>query len=148
MCSVLGIKLHSGCISAPSLSSGQQSVAAASSEPPSWASCSGAQAAAAAAAAGSSQWETVAPSGAESSPPVGTEDRTGGCRRAEPRGEEGGEEGQSQAARPHQDSDDSDDDPILIPSTRFGGQGQRYAAKQSVYTVVQGFFCRLTRKFA
>ncbi|KAF3843455.1 hypothetical protein F7725_002304 [Dissostichus mawsoni] len=98
----------------PSLSSGQQSVAAASSEPPSGASCSGAQAAAAA-AAGSSQGETVAPSGAERSPPVGTEDRTGGCRRAEPRGEEGGEEGQSQAARPHQDSDDSDDDPILIP---------------------------------
>ncbi|XP_033984673.1 DDB1- and CUL4-associated factor 6 isoform X1 [Trematomus bernacchii] len=107
----------------PSLSSGQQSVAAAS--------CSGAQAAAAAAAAGSSQWETVAPSGAESSPPVGTEDRTGGCRRAEPRGEEGGEEGQSQAARPHQDSDDSDDDPILIPSTRFGGQGQRLNSRGS-----------------
>ncbi|KAJ4921168.1 hypothetical protein JOQ06_022276 [Pogonophryne albipinna] len=113
----------------PSLSSGQQSVAAASSsEPPSGASCSGAQAAA---AAGSSQGETVAPSGAERSPPVGTEDRTGGCRRAEPRGEEGGEEGQSQAARPHQDSDDSDDDPILIPSTRFRGQGQRLNSRGS-----------------
>ncbi|KAK5920604.1 hypothetical protein CgunFtcFv8_024397 [Champsocephalus gunnari] len=112
----------------PSLSSGQQSVAAASSsEPPSGASCSGAQAA----AAGSSQGETVAPSGAERSPPVGTEDRTGGCRRAEPRGEEGGEEGQSQAARPHQDSDDSDDDPILIPSTRFRGQGQRLSSRGS-----------------
>ncbi|XP_034069588.1 DDB1- and CUL4-associated factor 6 isoform X6 [Gymnodraco acuticeps] len=112
----------------PSLSSGQQSVAAASSsEPPSGASCSGAQAA----AAGSSQGETVAPSGAERSPPVGTEDRTGGCRRAEPRGEEGGEEGQSQAARPHQDSDDSDDDPILIPSTRFRGQGQRLNSRGS-----------------
>ncbi|XP_033965864.1 DDB1- and CUL4-associated factor 6 isoform X4 [Pseudochaenichthys georgianus] len=112
----------------PSLSAGQQSVAAASSsEPPSGASCSGAQAA----AAGSSQGETVAPSGAERSPPVGTEDRTGGCRRAEPRGDEGGEEGQSQAARPHQDSDDSDDDPILIPSTRFRGQGQRLSSRGS-----------------
>lgn len=53
------------------------------------------------------------------------EDTSGGCRRAEPTGEEG-EEGQSQPARAHQDSDDSDDDPILIPSTRFRGQGQRY----------------------
>lgn len=34
--------------------------------------------------------------------------------------------GQSQPSRSNQDSDDSDDDPILIPSARYrGGQGQR-----------------------
>ncbi|XP_063743889.1 DDB1- and CUL4-associated factor 6 isoform X2 [Eleginops maclovinus] len=111
----------------PSVSSGQQSVAAASTDPPCGASCSGASTTLSAPAAGSSQGDTVATSGAERSGPVGTEDTTGGCRRAEPRGEEG-EEGQSQPARPHQDSDDSDDDPILIPSTRFRGQGQRRSA--------------------
>uniref|UniRef100_A0A8C4GS92 Ddb1 and cul4 associated factor 6 n=1 Tax=Dicentrarchus labrax TaxID=13489 RepID=A0A8C4GS92_DICLA len=63
----------------------------------------------------------------EWSHPEGTEDTSGGCRRAEPTAEEG-EEGQSQPARGNQDSDDSDDDPILIPSTRFRGQGQRRSA--------------------
>ncbi|XP_063743891.1 DDB1- and CUL4-associated factor 6 isoform X4 [Eleginops maclovinus] len=114
----------------PSVSSGQQSVAAASTDPPCGASCSGASTTLSAPAAGSSQGDTVATSGAERSGPVGTEDTTGGCRRAEPRGEEG-EEGQSQPARPHQDSDDSDDDPILIPSTRFRGQGQRLNSRGS-----------------
>uniref|UniRef100_A0A8C7R365 Ddb1 and cul4 associated factor 6 n=1 Tax=Oncorhynchus mykiss TaxID=8022 RepID=A0A8C7R365_ONCMY len=69
---------------------------------------------------------------------VGAEDTTGGCRREEPVGEEGhggpggqgvptGPGGQGQPSRSHQDSDDSDDDPILIPSARYrGGQGQRY----------------------
>ncbi|XP_028846847.1 DDB1- and CUL4-associated factor 6 isoform X2 [Denticeps clupeoides] len=45
------------------------------------------------------------------------------CRRSEPAG------GESQAPPPrgNQDSDDSDDDPILIPSTRYrGAQGQRF----------------------
>ncbi|XP_031656475.1 DDB1- and CUL4-associated factor 6 isoform X4 [Oncorhynchus kisutch] len=68
---------------------------------------------------------------------VGAEDTTGGCRREEPVGEEGhggpggqgvptGPGGQGQPSRSHQDSDDSDDDPILIPSARYrGGQGQR-----------------------
>ncbi|XP_012693023.2 DDB1- and CUL4-associated factor 6 isoform X1 [Clupea harengus] len=45
------------------------------------------------------------------------------CRRAEPPGE--GDP--AQPPRANQDSDDSDDDPILIPSARYrGGQGQRF----------------------
>uniref|UniRef100_A0A8C2WJL1 Ddb1 and cul4 associated factor 6 n=1 Tax=Cyclopterus lumpus TaxID=8103 RepID=A0A8C2WJL1_CYCLU len=103
-------------------------VPAAAIEPPCSASCSSAQAPApAAAAGGSSQGDTLASPPVERSQPVGTEDTSGGCRRAEPRAEEE-EEGQSQPARAHQDSDDSDDDPILIPSTRFRGQGQRRSA--------------------
>lgn len=118
---------------APSQSSGQQSVPAASTEPPCDASCSGvlgSSAAGQAPAAGSSAGDTVASSPLERSPPEGMEDTSGGCRRAEPTAEEGqgGEEGQSQPARVNQDSDDSDDDPILIPSTRFRGQGQRRSA--------------------
>ncbi|XP_075963045.1 DDB1- and CUL4-associated factor 6 isoform X3 [Anarhichas minor] len=120
----------------PSVSSGQLSVPAASTEPPCSASCSGAlgSSSAQAPAAGSSQGDTVAAaSPVERSQLEGAEDTSGGCRRAEPRAEEE-EEGQSQPAREpareparaHQDSDDSDDDPILIPSTRFRGQGQRY----------------------
>ncbi|XP_074515058.1 DDB1- and CUL4-associated factor 6 isoform X5 [Sebastes fasciatus] len=113
----------------PSVSSGQQSVPAASTEPLCGASCSGAlgSSSAQAPAASSSQGDTVASSPLERSQPEGTEDTSGGCRRAEPTGGEG-EEGQSQPARAHQDSDDSDDDPILIPSTRFRGQGQRRSA--------------------
>ncbi|TKS67023.1 DDB1- and CUL4-associated factor 6 IQ motif and WD repeat-containing protein 1 [Collichthys lucidus] len=110
---------------APSGSSGQQSAATASTEPPCDASCSG--------ALGSSSAQAPVESSSEggamaSAPPAeGTEDASGGCRRAEPTAEEG-EEGQSQPARGNQDSDDSDDDPILIPSTRFRGQGQRRSA--------------------
>uniref|UniRef100_A0A673ZQ39 Ddb1 and cul4 associated factor 6 n=1 Tax=Salmo trutta TaxID=8032 RepID=A0A673ZQ39_SALTR len=74
----------------------------------------------------------------ERSQGVGAEDTTGGCRREEPVGEGGhggpggqgvptGPGGQGQPSRSHQDSDDSDDDPILIPSARYrGGQGQRF----------------------
>uniref|UniRef100_A0A4W5L439 Ddb1 and cul4 associated factor 6 n=1 Tax=Hucho hucho TaxID=62062 RepID=A0A4W5L439_9TELE len=73
----------------------------------------------------------------ERSQGVGVEDSTGGCRRVEPVGEGGhggpggqgvptGPGGQGQPSRSHQDSDDSDDDPILIPSARYRvGQGQR-----------------------
>ncbi|XP_014029796.1 DDB1- and CUL4-associated factor 6 isoform X3 [Salmo salar] len=76
----------------------------------------------------------------ERSQGVGAEDTTGGCRREEPVGEGGhggpggqgvptGPGGQGQPSRSHQDSDDSDDDPILIPSARYrGGQGQRRSA--------------------
>uniref|UniRef100_A0A3P8Z1Y6 Ddb1 and cul4 associated factor 6 n=1 Tax=Esox lucius TaxID=8010 RepID=A0A3P8Z1Y6_ESOLU len=60
----------------------------------------------------------------------GAEDTSGGCRREEPVGEGGhrgatgpggqgvptGPGGQGQPSRSNQDSDDSDDDPILIPS--------------------------------
>ncbi|XP_031725323.1 DDB1- and CUL4-associated factor 6 isoform X2 [Anarrhichthys ocellatus] len=126
----------------PSVSPGQPSIPAASTEPPCSASCSGAlgSSSAQAPAAGSSQGDTVAAASlVERSQPEGAEDTSGGCRRAEPRAEEE-EEGQSQPAREparepaqeparaHQDSDDSDDDPILIPSTRFRGQGQRGSA--------------------
>ncbi|XP_028969242.1 DDB1- and CUL4-associated factor 6 isoform X2 [Esox lucius] len=73
----------------------------------------------------------------------GAEDTSGGCRREEPVGEGGhrgatgpggqgvptGPGGQGQPSRSNQDSDDSDDDPILIPSARYrGGQGQRRSA--------------------
>uniref|UniRef100_A0A8C7ZKB7 Ddb1 and cul4 associated factor 6 n=1 Tax=Oryzias sinensis TaxID=183150 RepID=A0A8C7ZKB7_9TELE len=60
-------------------------------------------------------------------PSGASEDTSGGCRRAEPAGEEG-EGSQSQPARGGQDSDDSDDDPIPIPMSRLRGQGQRRSA--------------------
>ncbi|XP_077435184.1 DDB1- and CUL4-associated factor 6 isoform X2 [Vanacampus margaritifer] len=81
---------------------------------------------------GSSEGNTTKRSPAD--PP---EDTSGDCRRQEPPGEEGPDvvaavdEGQSQPARANQDSDDSDDDPILIPSTRFRGQGQRVNSRGS-----------------
>uniref|UniRef100_A0A672ZSM5 Ddb1 and cul4 associated factor 6 n=1 Tax=Sphaeramia orbicularis TaxID=375764 RepID=A0A672ZSM5_9TELE len=99
--------------------------------PPSDASCSGAQSSSSAPAPteGSSEGDTVASTLPERSQPEGSEDTSGGCRRTEPTGEgHEGEAGQSQPARGNQDSDDSDDDPILIPSTRFRGQGQRRSA--------------------
>uniref|UniRef100_A0A671VH79 Ddb1 and cul4 associated factor 6 n=1 Tax=Sparus aurata TaxID=8175 RepID=A0A671VH79_SPAAU len=113
--------------SAPSESSGQQTVPAASTEPPCDATCSVTLGSSSAQgpAEGSSVGGAVASAPLERSQTE--EDTSGGCRRAEPTGEEG-EEGQSQPARAHQDSDDSDDDPILIPSTRFRGQGQRRSA--------------------
>lgn len=114
--------------------SGSQSEAAASSsaEPPCDASCSGEP------SSSSTPTSTSAegPSHRAASPPAerselnATEDTSGGCRRAEPPGGGGEEEeeGPCQPARSHQDSEDSDDDPILIPPTRFRGQGQRRSA--------------------
>ncbi|XP_068602891.1 DDB1- and CUL4-associated factor 6 isoform X2 [Brachionichthys hirsutus] len=67
---------------------------------------------------------TGASAPSERTQPEGT---SGGCRRAGPAAEEGSA-GQSQPARSRQESDDSDDDPILIPPTRFRGQGQRGSA--------------------
>ncbi|XP_062258478.1 DDB1- and CUL4-associated factor 6 isoform X3 [Platichthys flesus] len=107
----------------------QQSLPAASAEPPCDASCSSTPPAA---AEGSSQGDST-----ERSQPEGAEDTSGGCRRAEPTGESqcgplpSEWEGQSQPARGNQDSDDSDDDPILIPSTRLRGQGQRLSTRGS-----------------
>uniref|UniRef100_A0A7N8YHY8 Ddb1 and cul4 associated factor 6 n=1 Tax=Mastacembelus armatus TaxID=205130 RepID=A0A7N8YHY8_9TELE len=103
---------------------------AASTEPPCDASCSGTLGSPSAPTPveGSSEGDSMASSPLER--PDGTEDTSGGCRRAEPTAEnvqEGGE-GQSQPARGNQDSDDSDDDPILIPSARFRTQGQRRSA--------------------
>lgn len=111
-----------------------QSVRAASTDPPCAASCSSAPGSSSTQAPAESS-SGVGSAAATSSQPEGTEDTSGGCRRAEPTArEEEAEEGQSQSqsqsqsqpARGNQDSDDSDDDPILIPSTRFRGQGQRY----------------------
>ncbi|XP_029558802.1 DDB1- and CUL4-associated factor 6 isoform X2 [Salmo trutta] len=88
----------------------------------------------------SSVGESLTASPLERSQGVGAEDTSGGCRREQPAGEGGhvgptgpggqgvptGPGGQSQPSRSNQDSDDSDDDPILIPSARYrGGQGQR-----------------------
>uniref|UniRef100_A0A7N6BX57 Ddb1 and cul4 associated factor 6 n=1 Tax=Anabas testudineus TaxID=64144 RepID=A0A7N6BX57_ANATE len=93
------------------------------------ASCSGGlgRSTAPAPAEGSSEGDSMASSPLDRSQTEDIEDTSGGCRRAEPTTEEGqeAEEGKSQPARGNQDSDDSDDDPILIPSTRFRGQGQR-----------------------
>lgn len=48
-----------------------------------------------------------------------------GCKKTELGG--AGIQGSTQPSRSNQDSDDSDDDPILIPSARYrGAQGQRY----------------------
>uniref|UniRef100_A0A3Q3J6D8 Ddb1 and cul4 associated factor 6 n=1 Tax=Monopterus albus TaxID=43700 RepID=A0A3Q3J6D8_MONAL len=113
--------------SAPSESSEQQNLPAASTEPPCDASCSSALGSpvAPAPARGSSEVDSTASSPLERL--EGMEDTSGGCRRAEPTAEVG-EQGRSQPARGHQDSDDSDDDPILIPLARFRGQGQRRSA--------------------
>ncbi|XP_070979461.1 DDB1- and CUL4-associated factor 6-like isoform X12 [Oncorhynchus clarkii lewisi] len=88
----------------------------------------------------SSVGESLTASPLERTQGVGAEDTSGGCRREQPAGEGGyggptgpggqgvpmGPGGQSQPSRSNQDSDDSDDDPILIPSARYrGGQGQR-----------------------
>ncbi|KAJ3592003.1 hypothetical protein NHX12_007133 [Muraenolepis orangiensis] len=83
------------------------------------------------------------PPAPERSQPGEADDASGGCRREEPTGEEvpegppqgagmqGGPQG-GPPARANQDSDDSDDDPILIPSTRFRvGQGQRFNTRGS-----------------
>ncbi|XP_070979462.1 DDB1- and CUL4-associated factor 6-like isoform X13 [Oncorhynchus clarkii lewisi] len=91
----------------------------------------------------SSVGESLTASPLERTQGVGAEDTSGGCRREQPAGEGGyggptgpggqgvpmGPGGQSQPSRSNQDSDDSDDDPILIPSARYrGGQGQRGSA--------------------
>ncbi|XP_066562216.1 DDB1- and CUL4-associated factor 6 isoform X2 [Amia ocellicauda] len=72
------------------------------------------------------------PAGESASSPVleaqqgaAVENPSQSCRRTEPAGESSGE----QPSRSYQDSDDSDDDPILIPSARYrAGQGQRRSA--------------------
>ncbi|KAM4731845.1 DDB1- and CUL4-associated factor 6 isoform 2-T2 [Anableps anableps] len=110
---------------APCESSGQQSLAAASSESPR--DVSGSSLLGISTTRGPTVWDYMGSPPQERSQPEGSEDTSGGCRRAEPAGEEG-VEGQSQPAPSNQDSDDSDDDPILIPPARFRGQGQRRSA--------------------
>ncbi|MEQ2199537.1 hypothetical protein XENOCAPTIV_001962, partial [Xenoophorus captivus] len=107
----------------PCESSGQQSLPAASSE--SQRDVPGSSPLGSSASRGLAEWDYVVSPLQQRSQPEGSEDPSGGCRRAEPAGEEG-VEGQSQPAPSNQESDDSDDDPILIPPARFRGQGQRW----------------------
>uniref|UniRef100_A0A3Q2QNZ3 Ddb1 and cul4 associated factor 6 n=1 Tax=Fundulus heteroclitus TaxID=8078 RepID=A0A3Q2QNZ3_FUNHE len=111
---------------APCESSGLQSLPAASSE--SQRDASGPLGTPA--TRGPAEWDFGGSPPQERSQPEGSEDPSGGCRRAEPAGEEGAE-GQSQPAPSNQDSEDSDDDPILIPPARFRGQGQRFNSRGS-----------------
>ncbi|KAF7656462.1 hypothetical protein LDENG_00040990 [Lucifuga dentata] len=114
---------------ASSESSERQSGPTTRTEPACEASCSGTRDSLSVQplAASSSEADSVASLPLERSQPEGMED-TSGCRREEP----AGEEGQSQPACGNQDSDDSDDDPILIPASRFrGGQGQRFNSRGS-----------------
>uniref|UniRef100_A0A096MEK9 Ddb1 and cul4 associated factor 6 n=1 Tax=Poecilia formosa TaxID=48698 RepID=A0A096MEK9_POEFO len=99
------------CSSAPCESSGQHGLAAATSESPRDASGAGS---------------------------LGVSTTRGPAERAEPAGEEG-VEGRSQPAPSNQDSDDSDDDPILIPPARFRGQGQ---SRRSAAARIQELFRR------
>ncbi|XP_058247485.1 DDB1- and CUL4-associated factor 6 isoform X2 [Hemibagrus wyckioides] len=68
-------------------------------------------------ASGSSQGSTLLQDTAISENPTAAE----GCKRTEPGGE--GTQGSTQPSHSNQDSDDSDDDPILIPSARFNFRG-------------------------
>uniref|UniRef100_A0A7N6A0K5 Ddb1 and cul4 associated factor 6 n=1 Tax=Anabas testudineus TaxID=64144 RepID=A0A7N6A0K5_ANATE len=114
------------------------------------ASCSGGlgRSTAPAPAEGSSEGDSMASSPLDRSQTEDIEDTSGGCRRAEPTTEEGqeAEEGKSQPARGNQDSDDSDDDPILIPSTRFRGQGQRYVRRSAAARIQELFRRRKERR--
>ncbi|XP_027879639.1 DDB1- and CUL4-associated factor 6 isoform X3 [Xiphophorus couchianus] len=112
----------------PCASSGQHSLAAATSESPRDASSAGPLGVST--TRGPAEWECTGSPPQERSQPEGSEDPSGDCRRAEPAGEES-VEGQSQPAPSNQDSDDSDDDPILIPPARFRGQGQRFNSRGS-----------------
>uniref|UniRef100_A0A8B9JJJ4 Ddb1 and cul4 associated factor 6 n=1 Tax=Astyanax mexicanus TaxID=7994 RepID=A0A8B9JJJ4_ASTMX len=73
---------------------------------------------------GLSSGAAESPAGQDDLPAAGSES-TEGSRRTDAARE--GTQGPAQPSRSHQDSDDSDDDPILIPSARYrGAQGQRY----------------------
>ncbi|XP_068184794.1 DDB1- and CUL4-associated factor 6 isoform X6 [Antennarius striatus] len=111
---------------APSDPSGQQSLSEASAVQPCDASCSSSSSLPTP-MEGSFEGGPVAPAPSERTQP---EEATAGCRRAGSAAEEGSE-GQSQPTRSHQESDDSDDDPILIPPTRFRGAGQRFNSRGS-----------------
>uniref|UniRef100_A0A3B1JNX7 Ddb1 and cul4 associated factor 6 n=1 Tax=Astyanax mexicanus TaxID=7994 RepID=A0A3B1JNX7_ASTMX len=73
---------------------------------------------------GLSSGAAESPAGQDDLPAAGSES-TEGSRRTDAARE--GTQGPAQPSRSHQDSDDSDDDPILIPSARYrGAQGQRF----------------------
>ncbi|KAK3569211.1 hypothetical protein QTP86_026618 [Hemibagrus guttatus] len=83
-------------------------------------------------ASGSSQGSTLLQDTAISENPTAAE----GCKRTEPGGE--GTQGSTQPSRSNQDSDDSDDDPILIPSARYrGAQGQRRSAAARIQELLR-----------
>ncbi|KAL7881542.1 hypothetical protein AOLI_G00083900 [Acnodon oligacanthus] len=76
---------------------------------------------------GLSPGATESPAGPQDPLAAGLEESSEGCRRTEAACE--ATRGSTQTSRSHQDSDDSDDDPILIPSARYrGAQGQRRSA--------------------
>ncbi|XP_034041820.1 DDB1- and CUL4-associated factor 6 isoform X5 [Thalassophryne amazonica] len=106
----------SGTEQAPYDSLGQQSEPSSSAQPTAEASSGG---------------DNVASSSLDRSQTENVAAASGGCRREEPTTEEG-EQSRSQPTRGNQDSDDSDDDPILIPSARFRGlQGHRFNSRGS-----------------
>lgn len=109
--------------SAPSESSGQRSEPASVAEAPCDASCSSTSSVSASAER-VLEGGSTASAATEIAEPEATEETSGGCRRSEPAGEAAVEE-KSQPKRGTQDSDDSDDDPILIPPSRLSEQGQR-----------------------
>lgn len=113
--------------SAPSESSGQRCEPASAAEAPCDASCSSAVSSSSVSTSAGRSFEggPMASAAAEIIEPEATEETSGGCRRSEPTGEAAGEN-KSQPTRGTQDSDDSDDDPILIPPSRLSEQGQRY----------------------
>lgn len=82
-------------------------------------------------ALGSSQGSTLLEDPAIAENPPTAE----GCKRTEQGG--AGTQGSTQPSRSNQDSDDSDDDPILIPSARYrGAQGQRYGVLRLIILIL------------
>uniref|UniRef100_A0A674N6B5 Ddb1 and cul4 associated factor 6 n=1 Tax=Takifugu rubripes TaxID=31033 RepID=A0A674N6B5_TAKRU len=115
--------------SAPCESSGQRRETASVTEQQCDASCSSdvGSPSVSSSAARSFQGGSRASAATEITEPEAAEETSGDCRRSEPTEQAAGGD-KRQPARGTQDSDDSDDDPILIPPSRFRGQGQRRSA--------------------
>uniref|UniRef100_A0A8B9JJP8 Ddb1 and cul4 associated factor 6 n=1 Tax=Astyanax mexicanus TaxID=7994 RepID=A0A8B9JJP8_ASTMX len=91
---------------------------------------------------GLSSGAAESPAGQDDLPAAGSES-TEGSRRTDAARE--GTQGPAQPSRSHQDSDDSDDDPILIPSARYrGAQGQSLTCvhRRSAAARIQELFRR------
>eukprot|EP00066_Takifugu_rubripes_P017087 XP_011606353.1 PREDICTED: DDB1- and CUL4-associated factor 6 isoform X3 [Takifugu rubripes] len=118
-----------GFPSAPCESSGQRRETASVTEQQCDASCSSdvGSPSVSSSAARSFQGGSRASAATEITEPEAAEETSGDCRRSEPTEQAAGGD-KRQPARGTQDSDDSDDDPILIPPSRFRGQGQRRSA--------------------
>ncbi|XP_056900801.1 DDB1- and CUL4-associated factor 6 isoform X2 [Takifugu flavidus] len=121
-----------GFPSAPCESSGQRRETASVTEPQCDASCSSdvGSPSVSSSAARSFQGGSRASAATEITEPEAAEETSGDCRRSEPTEQAAGGD-KRQPARGTQDSDDSDDDPILIPPSRFRGQGQRLNSRGS-----------------